>query len=563
MHATKYFPVIALLMLTVGAARAADCPAWPPAQARQELLALHDRLDGWNHAYRVSGQSPVDDAVYDQAKRRLAQWADCFPAQAPMPLAHLADAGGSARSPVAQTGLAKLADAAALAAWMAQRGSRDLWVQPKADGVAVTLLYVDGQLRQATSRGDGLHGSDWLAKAQRIDAIPKALPHAPARVVLQGELYWRLPGHVQADDGGANARSTVAGALARDALDADTAAHIGLFVWDWPTGPADMATRLSGLQAMGLADSVTYTHAVASLAEVQHWRDQWYRQAMPFAADGTVVRQGHRPAASSWRAVPPDWAVAWKYPAASALAQVRAVEFTVGRSGRITPVLELEPVQLDDHRVQRVSVGSLTRWRKLDIRPGDQVEVVLAGLTIPRLQSVAWRTQQRAAVNPPEQRHHGPLSCWQVGAGCEQQFRARLVWLGGRQGLQMDGLGESAWQALIDAGLVHDLLDWMRLTPAQLAAVPGISPAHAADLARSFAEARARPFRRWLRGLGLPDDVARGLSNWPTMSARTADDWRAQGGIGAGRANQLVAFFGCAEVRAQAARLHAEGVPGF
>ena len=257
-----------------------------------------------------------------------------------------------------------------------------------------------------------------------------------------------------------------------------------------------MEARLTGLQAMGLADSVTYTHAASSLDEVQRWREQWYRHAMPFAADGTVVRQGHRPLATNWQPAPPTWAVAWKYPAASALAQVRAVDFTVGRSGRITPVLQLEPVQLDDHRVQRVSVGSLRRWQELDIRPGDQVEVALAGLTIPRLQSVVWRTQQRAVVTPPDPDHHGPLSCWQAGAGCEQQFRARLVWLGGHQGLQMEGLGEGTWQALIDAGLVHGLLDWMHLTSAQLATVPGLGAARANALARAFAGARQRPFQR-------------------------------------------------------------------
>jgi len=563
MRMERLLPMIGLVLFAAGGARAADCPDWSPTQARQELGALHDRLDGWNHAYRVSGQSPVDDAVYDQAKKRLAQWSRCFPAQAPAPLAHLADASGSARSPVAQTGLAKLPDAAALAAWMHEHGDDDLWVQPKADGVAVTLLYLDGQLRQATSRGDGLHGSDWLAKAQDIDAIPKHLPHAPARVVLQGEIYWRLPGHVQADDGGANARSAVAGALARDTLDAGTAAQIGLFVWDWPSGPADMPARLAGLKAMGLSDSVTYTYPVKTLDDVKRWREQWYRHAMPFAADGTVVRQGHRPPASTWPAAPPDWAVAWKYPAASALAEVRAVDFTVGRSGRITPVLELAPVQLDDHRVQRVSVGSLQRWQQLDIRPGDQVEVVLAGLTIPRLQSVVWRTQQRAAVTPPDPQAHDRLSCWQIAAGCEQQFRARLLWLGGKQGLQLDGLGVDTWQALIDAGLIHGLLDWMNLTPEQLAAVPGLGSTRAAALAQTFAAARDRPFARWLRALGMPASGIEGLSGWAALSSRAAGDWESLDGIGAGRANQLVEFFSHPEVRAQAARLHAAGVQGF
>jgi DNA ligase (NAD+) len=546
-----------------GGARAGACPDWSPARARQELGALRQRLDGWNHAYRVSGTSPVDDAVYDQALQRYAGWRECFPAQAPPMPAPLADAGGNIRAPVAQTGLAKLPDAAALAAWMQERGGRDLWVQPKADGVAVTLLYVDGRLRQATSRGDGLHGSDWTARARLIEAIPEQLPHAPARVVLQGEIYWRLPAHVQAHQGGVNARSAVAGAMARTTLDAATAAWIGLFVWDWPDGPPDMQARLEGLRAMGLADSVKYTRPAATFDDVRRWREQWYRHAMPFAADGTVVRQGHRPNAADWQATPPTWAVAWKYPAAQALTEVRAVRFTVGRSGRITPVLELEPVQLDDHRVQRVSVGSLQRWRQLDIRPGDQVEVVLAGLTIPRLQSVVWRTRPRVAVTPPDPAAHDSLSCWQPVAGCEQQFRARLLWLGGKQGLQLDGLGADSWQALIDAGLVHGLLDFIDLTPAQLAAVPGIGAARASALARAFAAARSRSFARWLRALGMPDSGDAALTDWAALSARSARDWQSLAGGSAARANRLAAFCRHPEVQAQAARLHAAGVQGF
>lgn len=563
MRKGRWLPIAGIMLLAARAGHADGCPDWSATQAKRELAALHDRLDGWNHAYRVSGQAPVDDAIYDQALQRLEQWRRCFPAQAPAPLAHLADASGRLLSPVAQTGLAKLPDAAAVAAWMRERGQRDLWVQPKADGVAVTLLYLDGQLLQASSRGDGLHGSDWTAMARRIDAIPKHLPHAPARMVLQGELYWRLPGHVQAGDGGANARSMVAGALARDTLDAATAAHIGLFAWDWPSGPADMPARLAGLKAMGLLDSVAYTRPVRTLDEVKRWREQWYRHAMPFAADGTVLRQGHRPPAATWQPSPPAWAVAWKYPAASALAEVRAVDFTIGRSGRITPVLELEPVQLDDHRVQRVSVGSLQHWKKLDIRPGDQVEVVLAGLTIPRLQSVVWRTQVRAPLAPPDPQAYTRWSCWQPSTGCQQQFRARLVWLGGRQGLQLEGIGADTWQALIDAGLIHHLLDWMSLTPAQLTTVPGLGSIRAAALAQVFSAARERSFRRWLRALGMPAAGAARLPDWATLSVRATADWEASDGIAAGRANQLVAFFGDPGVRAQAARLHAAGVAGF
>ena len=107
------WPIASIAALTTGAVQATECPDWSPAQAKQELNALHDRLDGWNHAYRVTGQSSVDDAVYDQALKRFSTWRRCFPTQAPAIPAHLADASGNVRSPVAQTGLAKLPDATA------------------------------------------------------------------------------------------------------------------------------------------------------------------------------------------------------------------------------------------------------------------------------------------------------------------------------------------------------------------------------------------------------------------------------------------------------------------
>lgn len=563
MHHRWSWIVGAIVLCAVMPAPAAECPAWSTQRAQHELAALHDQLDAWNHVYRTRGRSPVSDAVYDQALARFAAWRRCFPAQAPPMPVHLADASGNVLAPVAQTGLAKLPDADALAAWMHAHGDADLWVQPKADGVAVTLLYVDGALRLAVSRGDGIHGSDWTAQARRIDAVPKHLPDAPPRVVLQGELYWRLPGHVQADDGGANARSKVAGAMLRDRLDDATAAHIGLFVWDWPDGPVDMRARLAGLRAMGLGDSAGYTHPATDMGEVRRWRDRWYHHAMPFAADGTVVRQGHRPTGSTWTAEPPAWAVAWKYPPAQALATVDALDFGVGRTGRVSVVLQVQPVQLGDHRVARVSAGSLRHWRTLDIRPGDQVSISLAGLTIPRLDAVVWRTRERAPVTPPDAHAHDTLSCWHPRAGCRAQFLARLAWLGGKHGLAIDGIGEETWQALVDAGLVDGLLDWTGLTAAQLAAVPELGKARAQALSRQFAQIRKRPFARWLRALGVPAAAVAAAPDWATAAARGVDAWQRRPGIGAVRARRLYAFFHHPDVVHLAARLHRFGADGF
>ena len=175
---------------------------------------------------------------------------------------------------------------------------------------------------------------------------------------------------------------------------------------------------------------------------------------------------------------------------------------------------------------------------------------------------MVWRTQQRASVTPPDPSAHDALSCWQATPGCEQQFRARLVWLGGKPGLQLDGLGAETWQALIDAGLIHDLLDWMALTPAQLAALPGFGNARADALAQTFAFARGRPFAGWLRALGMPASGDLELADWVTVSRRDAADWKASG-LGAGKAAQLAAFFAHPQLRKHAARLHTAGVAGF
>ena len=527
-------------------ALAADCPAWPSARARDELALLDRQLRGWDLAYHRDGVSLVDDSVYDQARARYAGWRACFPQQAPVPADPLDGVRGRVTAPVPQTGLAKLADEDAVAEWMRARDEGDLWLQPKVDGVAVTLLYLDGALRLAVSRGDGVRGEDWTARLRHVEAVPQRLLQAPSRVVLQGELYWRLDDHVQATDGGAGARARIAGALARDALDAEDAERVGLFVWDWPDGPVGMRERLQGLARFGFDDALAYTVAVDDVDAVSDWRGHWYRTPLPFASDGVVLRRGHRPDGSHWRAQAPGWAIAWKYPPRRALATVMAVDFRIGRSGRITPVLELQPVRLDDRNVRRVSLGSLARWQTLDIRRDDQVEIGLAGLAVPRVERVIVRSPRRAALEVPDARAHHALSCWHPDPGCRQQFIARLQWLGGHQGLDLPGIGAATWQSLVEARLVDDLLDAFELDAARLRDA-GWSPLRAAALADAFAAARGRPFRQWLRALGLPASTA-------------ASDWRA---LLRAPPPALVGFVQHGEIRELAARLHALEVDGF
>lgn len=552
--------LVASLLLFVSPICLAACPPWGAERARSEISELTQRLAEWDDAYHRRGLAPIDDELYDQARARLSQWQQCFPTQdaaSPSPLAH---AGGPLPHPVAQTGLAKLADVAELRAWMATRD--DLWIQPKVDGVAVTLVYRDGRLHRAISRGDGRSGQDWTARARQLPAVPAQLPRRD-EVVLQGELYWRQDAHVQARAGSDGARGRVAGALQGKTSAADSTARIGLFVWDWPNGPAGMTERLAGLAAMGFADSVRFSQPLSDPEQARQWRERWYHQPLPFASDGVVLRQGRRPPAERWQASPPHWAVAWKYPPRSALAQVRRVEFRIGRRGRITPLLQLEPVHLDDRRIARVSLGSLKRWQALDVRPGDQVAIRLAGLTIPQLDSVVWRSPQRAAVQMPDPRRYHALSCWQATPGCEQQFLARLAWLSGKHGLAIPGTGPGTWRALLDAGLLPDLLAWLELDAARLQQAPGFGATRATNLARNLAAARQRPFSHWLMALGLPDGVALAPDDdWQRLAARSEADWRAAG-TGAARARQLWQFFQADAPQALRTRLQQANVHGF
>ncbi|QXG47221.1 NAD-dependent DNA ligase LigB [Pseudomonas viridiflava] len=550
----------ALLIALSPFTTASQCPNWTATQAQTEILSLQQKIAEWDDSYHRLGVSRIPDELYDQSRQKLNTWRTCFsvPASDDNPLK---TAGGSVVHPVAHTGVNKLADDKAVKAWL--KGRTGLWIQPKVDGVAVTLVYSRGRLAKAISRGDGIKGQDWTSQAQLIKAIPQQLPW-PDDAVLQGELYERLSEHVQASAGSVNARSKVAGLLARKTLSLAQAETIGLFVWDWPDGPATMSERLAGLNAMGFADSTRYTLALESYAQAAQWREHWYRTPMPFATDGVIMRQGERPSSERWQAKAPYWIAAWKHPYAQALAEVRKVSFTIGRSGRITPILELTPIRLDDRTVSRISTGSLQRWQTLDIRPGDQVAISLAGLTIPRLDGVITRSVERAEVNAPQASDFHELSCWQPAQGCESQFRARLTWLSGKKGLALSGVGPGTWERLIESGKINGLVDWMTLDQAELVNIPGLAERSSAKLFASLQTARQKPFQTWLKAIGLPPaGSARLDADWDQLASRSIEQWQAEPGVGPGRAAKLVAFFNDPQVQALSQQLRVSGISGF
>ncbi len=527
------------------------CPDWSPFEAQQALAQLQAQLDGWDDAYYSQGKRLVSDGVYDAAQRRKNHWQRCFdrgsdntqhPDKIAGPLSQ------AVSHPIVQTGLTKADSRQALSRWLEDRQDQTLWIQPKVDGVAVTLIYANGNLIRAISRGNGREGQDWTPKARVIAAIPDRLRDTLEQVILQGELYLRRSGHVQKRDGTAGARADVIGLMARQRLTTEDGDRIGLFVWDWPNASPNetFSKRLERLADWGF-DTRDYTFPVKDIVTVAKWRQHWYRQALPFATDGIVVRQAQRPPPATWQAKPPDWAIAWKHPARQSLALVNGIDFSIGRTGRITPVARLSPVELDDRIVRRVSLGSLDRWQELDVRPGDQVMIELAGLTIPHLTSVVLSAKPRVSVAVPQAQNYHELSCLELIDGCQQQFLARLVWLS--KTLGMNGIGEGVWRKLLKTDRLNTLLDWLTFDQSTLHALPGVGTRRAQQWQAAFQTSRKQPPFLWLRALGMPKVSQEVLSEngsfvgIAALEQRSKTQWQAWKGIGPSKATELAAFF--------------------
>ena len=539
----------------------AVCPAWSPARAQEEISRLQQQIKQWDDDYWKEGKSEVEDGVYDQLSARLTQWQRCFGNETRDVM--IPPLNGAVMHPVAHTGVRKMADKNALSLWMRERS--DLWVQPKVDGVAVTLVYRDGKLNKAISRGNGLKGEDWTQKVSLISAVPQTVSGPLANSTLQGEIFLQREGHIQQQMGGINARAKVAGLMMRQD-DSDTLNSLGVFVWAWPDGPQLMSDRLKELATAGFTLTQTYTRAVKNADEVARVRNEWWKAELPFVTDGVVVRAAKEPESRHWLPGQAEWLVAWKYQPVAQVAEVKAIQFAVGKSGKISVVASLAPVMLDDKKVQRVNIGSVRRWQEWDIAPGDQILVSLAGQGIPRIDDVVWRGAERTKPTPPENRFNS-LTCYFASDVCQEQFISRLVWLGAKQVLGLDGIGEAGWRALHQTHRFEHIFSWLLLTPEQLQNTPGIAKSKSAQLWHQFNLARKQPFTRWVMAMGIP--LTRAALNasdersWSQLLFSTEQFWQQLPGTGSGRARQVIEWKENAQIKKLGSWLAAQQITGF
>lgn len=460
-----------------------------------ESQRLGEQLQHWDRVYRLSGSSPITDETYDQLFNTWQHWQTCQNLPAQLPSLNLATEERVIKHPVAHTGLKKLNETK-IEHWLGSR--TNVWLQPKLDGVAVSLVYQQGKLVSMISRGNGIEGLQWVDKADFISSLPKELSTSQPVLIFQGELFWRLDNHIQQVNGGVNARNQVAGWLMRKDVPKIPENNIGVFIWAWPNGPIAAKEQWQQLANLGFTLTQQHSHKVENMAQVRSWQQHYYQQSMPFATDGIVLKSFPTPQMDAWQANSNSWAVAWKHPYKSMVSTVIELSFHVGRTGRVSVVAEIEPIELDSKVVHRVSLGSLSAWQKKDVLAGDMVQVGLAGHGIPKLESVIWRLQQRNVPDTSLFSQFNALSCFSAEPHCHQQFIARLNWLGKQ--LKLKGISEATWREWVENYQLTDLATW--LSTSWQDNLP--SSKKVVKLVDQFRNVYRQPLKNWLKGLGIP-----------------------------------------------------------
>lgn len=502
------------------------CPEISTSGASKQITALADEIRYHNLLYYEKAQPVISDAEYDKLFARLVLLEGCFPALV-APDSPTSKVGGGVsgetrlvthEQPMLSLSSSTSPEAVAmLLKRFATAGAVQLLVQPKVDGLPVELVYNAGRLVSASTRGDGRVGEVVTERIREIQGVPQQLIGTfPDKVVVRGEIYADLE-LLQGYRVGAAAeryatpRHMAAGVLKAQKQDPAAVAVLRLFPFEL-VSPGSVTTDLAALQLLsdwGFPVALKHTVMVRTFAEIEAvYHDYLARRAQqPFAMDGIVVkvddlRLRQRLGAGA-RA--PFWAAAWKFPPDTATTRVREITWTVGRSGRRTPVAELVPVQFGGVTVSRVSLHNEAELARLDVAPGDQVVVGLVGDVIPQLLKVVWRAPRKAAavVTPRQVPGHGLDMCLQDSAGCRDQFVAKAAYFASKYGLGIAGLGRGRLQRLVEAGLVTDLPSLFLLKADAVAALPGFGAESARRLTASIRAAGHPDSFRFVTALGI------------------------------------------------------------
>ena len=563
-----------------------------PKSVRDRARKLHTELHEHNYRYYSRDDPLIPDAEYDQLLRELqsleAQYPQLVSPDSPTQRVGAAPlkAFGEVRHELRMLSLDnafsddELIDFDRRVCERLETGQVEYAAEPKLDGLAISLLYQDGRLVRAATRGDGVSGEDVTQNVRTIASVPLKLSgHSiPAVLEVRGEVYLSHAGfealNQQASDQGqklfVNPRNAAAGSLRQ--LDPAITASRPLEMFCYGIGKVvggTMAATHTGILAqlqdwhLRVYEDVQRVSGVSGcIAYYRHYEQ--LRDRLPFEIDGVVfkVNRLQQQQSLGFVARAPRWAIARKFPAQERETRVLGIDVQVGRTGALTPVARLEPVFVGGVTVTNATLHNEEEVRRKDIRKGDTVIVRRAGDVIPEVVRVIREKRHKGA-----RKFKLPSTCpvchshvvrvegetvvrCSGGLYCPAQRKESIKHFASRRAMDIEGLGDKLVEQLVDKGLVSHVSDLYRLTVDDVAGLDRMAEKSAVNLIDALHRSKSTSLDRFIYALGIREvgeataqNLARAFGNLDALMAADIETLEAVHEIGPVVAKRILEFF--------------------
>ncbi len=580
----------------------------PTISERDEILALRKELAESNYKYYVLNAPTMSDYDFDQKMHRLqeleAKHPELVDKNSPTQRvgSDLQKNNGfqQIRHQYPMLSLANTYSREEVEAWykravQALGTESEMVCEIKYDGLSISLWYENGTLTHAVTRGDGQVGDDVLQNVKTIKTIPWYVENAPAHFEIRGEIllpwqqFERLNQEREAQEESlfANPRNAASGTLKLQ--DARIVAARGLDAYLYyllgEELPAD--THFDNLQAaegwgFQISEAVRVCRTIEEVMDfIQYWDTE--RKNLPVATDGIVIKINSLAAQEQlgYTAKTPRWAIAYKFQAEKQLTRLNKITYQVGRTGVVTPVANLEPVQLSGTTVSRATLHNADFMEQLGIYEGAMVWVEKGGEIIPKITAVepqgnssAFNIQHSAfptlcpecgtsLVRDPEQ------AAWRCpnDLGCPPQIKGKIEHFVARKAMNIEGLGEEIINLLYNQGLLHDIADIYSLTQVDIASQERLGEKSAQNILAAIEGSKQVPFARVLFALGIryvgettAKKLVKTFYTIDMLSTATKDELMTVEDVGEQVADSIIAYFANSTNQQIVARLRQAGL---
>ncbi len=563
----------------------------------ERVHKLRELISDYRYHYHVLDESTMSEAAADSLKHELSQLEEQHPEliTPDSPTQRVAgvalDKFNKVMHRVPMISLNDVFNREELTTWLERidkllpAKQHEFFCDVKMDGFACALIYEDGVLKQAVTRGDSRVGEDVTMNVRTIENVPLRLRKAKGfehflqgRTEIRGEIIMTKSDFAALNERQekagkptfANPRNLAAGTIRQ--LDPKLVAERPLqfrgydMLRDDMTEVSSYAYAYEAMRALGVTNN-TVAQTLPSLDAVMQFIDKWEtdRRELDFNTDGIVVKVNDKQRYQELGVVgkTPRGAVAYKYAAEEATTVIKDIVISIGRTGAATPVAVFNPVQLAGTIVQHASLHNADEIARLDARRGDTVVIFKAGDIIPQVQSVLTELRPKGtkpldyeaelARQYPElefERPEGEVVYRVKGSSSELILKRALEHFASRAALDIDTLGEKNVNALVDAGYVHDLADIYTLTKDQLLKLDRFADISAQKLLDAIADKKTPPLERFLYGLGIRHvgvqtaiDLVNAFGSMDGLASATLDDLQAIDGVGEVVAESIEGWF--------------------